>query len=1561
MLEDLRQRYEKLVTHQDHIKIDIEKYENYQWDERMSYVDENGKEWLLESKENMDLAVQRWVEQFKKVDEENVFYIFGLGHTAYIRELRKKYPANVIIVYEPNEENVIRILYTEEFQSICEDEKIVLIAGEERKETLIRVLDATASYTNYKKILYAEIPNYHKIWECDYTEFHQCIKDKLEDNLVEKYTLVKQGVQRAQNQVYNLKSFFHEAGIADIKNAIDEKIVEQYPVVIVGAGPSLDKNIDVLREYQGRAFIICVESALNKLMSHGIVPDLNVAVDPSLGLGKKYAIKDEHCQTIPLLTDVECSWTYIDQFKGRKFYFALNADFYNHFLGENQVGYMGTGGSVAQNAFSLARYLNAKHIIFVGQDLAYPEGKIHADGVLNENLLQVDKDNKNYFYVDGIDGKPVLTEKIMDIYRKWYEDVLVLEKKWHVIDATEGGALIQGTEVMTLRNALETYCPEQPIDFRKLLDSAGYFFDEKRQEDTIKKIDAIYEHIEDKVHRFENARKTYQTLQNLNQKRMYNSIEFKQCIEKISKFTAEIEEDVELTLYRMYTNQKSFDLQENLGKREENIYEEIQKIAKNGIEIIDAYLLAAKKLKRDWEKFYMGKENIKLTISILISGNKETVKKCLDSISHLMQEVPTELILTDTGCSPEVRNLIEEYTDHIIDFTWCQDFSAARNAGLKEAKGQWFMYLDDDEWFENTTEIENFLLSEASDECDTAFYTQRNYLDAEGMTYVNHNVDRLIRIQPGLHFERRIHEAYSGVEIRKKQTINCFVHHYGYVYRNLEEKLKKHERNQKLLELECREHPEDMRMQYQAVINLFDVENWDGAIKRAYEAIQQESNSEYWDACHTAILYCYEQKKDYQQMVETGKMFLEKPLCEYDKFGALQFIINAYWEMKEYACIPPFAKSALVSYGMYKRNPDRYNQHQLMRTEFLQQERIYQLMAYAIFSGLICGDETLIQMVLSEELLPEVKALYGDEAHRQWIKNTTEIVVVDEQTKALVDRISGKLFMEEGIDQELEEDIKLLNKAEETLWLLRRGHSMRAGIAMSKFLSDLEGCIGTYAQMKGEDIVSLLGLPMLMEAQENEDEILIADVIEGQTIPVLEEVIQQKMEICDICETDYYIRNMVVLETCNKLNSLQNVLSQANPRKGCQYNLERTASGQPTMGVEENGKRYYISGNNNPYRDAHLFLEANVEEDKSQYVMLGAGLLYEAQVMLEERPDIELVVVEEDPYLLSMAFRCRDLRELLVNERFKLVVDSYMHFIGNLQEEAVVLIHKPSLRHIRMEAERETLEEFYVKKMTSKEQQGLLEWNFRKNIIRNENVVTSQCCKKDFQGKTVFLVAGGPSLDHGIEVLRYRSKDDIILCVGTSAKRLLEADIVPDYVIISDGGEQIASQLAGLEEYPSIKLLYLCTANAKAVALFQGGKYAVFQKGYDEAEAYAERKKIELVTTGGSVSTTAMDLCIRYGCSRMVCLGLDLAYTNNQSHATGTLSEIATNSKGGTYLVKSVDGKKVATIPSLNMFRKWIEQRIMNEQQVEFINISDGAYIDGMNNIATEKALNIFQ
>ena len=53
MQKDLKQRYEKLVKCQDHIKINIEKYDHYQCREDMTYLDSDGKEWLLESRENM--------------------------------------------------------------------------------------------------------------------------------------------------------------------------------------------------------------------------------------------------------------------------------------------------------------------------------------------------------------------------------------------------------------------------------------------------------------------------------------------------------------------------------------------------------------------------------------------------------------------------------------------------------------------------------------------------------------------------------------------------------------------------------------------------------------------------------------------------------------------------------------------------------------------------------------------------------------------------------------------------------------------------------------------------------------------------------------------------------------------------------------------------------------------------------------------------------------------------------------------------------------------------------------------------------------------------------------------------------------------------------------------------------------------------------------------------------------------------------------------------------------------------------------------------------------------
>ncbi len=198
-----------------------------------------------------------------------------------------------------------------------------------------------------------------------------------------------------------------------------------------------------------------------------------------------------------------------------------------------------------------------------------------------------------------------------------------------------------------------------------------------------------------------------------------------------------------------------------------------------------------------------------LSVSILCSGRKET-EKCLKSLETLRSRVDCELILVDTGCDKEMRRLIEGYADRIIPFTWANDFSRARNAGLKEATGEWFLFLDDDEWFPDTEAIEEFFLSGAYKAYGYANYIQRNYSDAEGIDYEDVWVTRLAPLGNGLRFKGVVHEIFEPLSPPYK-LLPCVAEHYGYAYQTEEEARKHAERNIKLLEKAMREEPDNLR------------------------------------------------------------------------------------------------------------------------------------------------------------------------------------------------------------------------------------------------------------------------------------------------------------------------------------------------------------------------------------------------------------------------------------------------------------------------------------------------------------------------------------------------------------------------------------------------------------------------------------------------------------------------------------------------------------------------------------------------------------------------------
>ncbi len=271
----------------------------------------------------------------------------------------------------------------------------------------------------------------------------------------------------------------------------------------------------------------------------------------------------------------------------------------------------------------------------------------------------------------------------------------------------------------------------------------------------------------------------------------------------------------------------------------------------------------------------MAKKQPILSISMLVSNNRrDTIEKCMESLVPLMKAVPSELIIVDTGCTDGSVDIARKYADKVVQFTWCKDFSAARNAGLCECTGEWFLYLDDDEWFEDVSELIVFFLGEERYRYDTLWYIQRNYGDFEGVSYSDCYVGRCVKRRPETVFCGKIHEWLEPLPRYIKQ-VETFVHHYGYVYKTEEDSRKHLERNLTLEEAAVKENPDDIRMCCQLVQEYRAADRFEDAVRVARETLQRTR---------------YEKTDSFVQhmMITIPKVYMEagkedKSLEEYDR------------------------------------------------------------------------------------------------------------------------------------------------------------------------------------------------------------------------------------------------------------------------------------------------------------------------------------------------------------------------------------------------------------------------------------------------------------------------------------------------------------------------------------------------------------------------------------------------------------------------------------------------------------------------------------------------------
>ena len=296
---------------------------------------------------------------------------------------------------------------------------------------------------------------------------------------------------------------------------------------------------------------------------------------------------------------------------------------------------------------------------------------------------------------------------------------------------------------------------------------------------------------------------------------------------------------------------------------------------------------------------------IQLTISLLVSDRMATLGRCLASLKPLLRELDSELIIVYTGSSPDTLELAEQYTPHIIPFTWCNDFAKARNAGLSAARGEWFLYLDDDEWFEDVDEILYFFKSGEYRQYQTAFYIQRNYTDWEGISYADAYVGRMCRLLPETRFVFPIHENIKPYPEPSKK-FNTFVHHFGYVgVKNDSQQAEKSDRNLALLVKRLKTEPASAHLYAQAAQEYSSSGEFDTAIEYCRKGLtlaqktSKPDSLEMWLQLELPALISYTGNQ--KLALEEGERLLGSPrLLEVGRLNLAVKLVNLCWNLKEY-------------------------------------------------------------------------------------------------------------------------------------------------------------------------------------------------------------------------------------------------------------------------------------------------------------------------------------------------------------------------------------------------------------------------------------------------------------------------------------------------------------------------------------------------------------------------------------------------------------------------------------------------------------------------------------
>lgn len=602
-IEELKKYYPKIaVTMESYIKdnkitdrafVDVSVDGNY-----IAGIVDNGRDWYMNSRYYPEKAAKDWAEQYEKVNYQTLFIILGLANGMYIRELLSKLEdTNIILLYEPNAELLALIIQYVDISDIIRDKRVWLVVGDININLLTEFIVININYSNMRLMEYVSLPSYGKIYVRQWHDVIEKIKDKVTSIVLNRNTQILYKYEVIENIFSNYQDAIEQYTINQIKDKMKDVNFDEIPAILVAAGPSLDKNIDELKKAKGKAFIIGVDTALNTMAKHGIIPDISITIDPH----KPVSLFQAECMAnVPMIVSVTSNSDVITILSGKRFYMGERG--YINYLykkyNKQTPAMLETGGSVANNAFSFLQYLGFKRIILVGQDLAYTGNMGHTSGAYEGEDNQVNESGKHSVMLDAVGGGKVLSNDVMRAYNIWFENQIERYSYLEVINATEGGAVKRGSIEMTLSEAISEYC-KCKCDFKGRIETIETIFTVDEQSGIHREFNNIGHDIDICREKIKEGIKNYDTYLELNKKNDIYGKKYKKVLKEIESINGYADREPIISLASIYNARDDFEVQAEVYDIKEDGMEEASKIHSLGVKMLKSYDRALIDMKED--------------------------------------------------------------------------------------------------------------------------------------------------------------------------------------------------------------------------------------------------------------------------------------------------------------------------------------------------------------------------------------------------------------------------------------------------------------------------------------------------------------------------------------------------------------------------------------------------------------------------------------------------------------------------------------------------------------------------------------------------------------------------------------------------------------------------------------------------------------------------------------------------------------------------------------------------------------------------------------------------